>query len=707
MRVSRRQTATEGSTAARAPPLPSNGGGGSLVVGIHPLEQVTTVRGMRRLDVRLVWSAAAGAAWLSFYATWLAVAPGGDRGVTIFSNTGYQVPVAAAAALAVVAWLRSPPGLRAFWALLAVSNVLWLATELLWAVRELSTGEVPFPWWTDVGYLSSYALIPFALFAGLKPTLRTLSAATLLEAGLVTGSLALVWWEFVLRPLPLGLDAASVVGLAYPLLGLLMLGMVFAVRLLPARRGHLSLRLVAAGIACTALADALYTHAAVTHSYLPGAWIALGWQAEAVLFAIAAWLSLGRRRSGRSWRRSREPRARTGTAVALTLVALVAALSHDAYASGATAPLVAAAGALAVLLGARIWLLLGRADVASTSDPHQHLRLLAARARHFADPFAVVVAALDAPADESAVETVLLESARPVDSVLPLGTGRWAVLLGSIEEEVAVGVAESIRATAASRGVALSLGVALWSAGDDEPDATLARAEHAATDAALLFGNQVRTETDSRVLENTESEAGKLELLLSLAEAVDEREGMTSRHSDSVAGVARDLARELRLSGDLVSSVFLAGLVHDVGKVGIADSVLARPGPLTELEWAAMRQHPARGAELVRSLADGEVAAFVETHHERWDGGGYPRGLAGERIPLGGRVLAVANALVSMTTDRPFRPAISVTAALTELWRGSGSRYDPEVVSALLALGRDGRLTMDAAEPGAQLRVPL
>jgi two-component system cell cycle response regulator len=664
---------------------------------------------MRRLDVRLVWSAAVGAAWLAFYATWLAVAPGGDRGVTIFSNTGYQVPVAAAAALAVVAWLRSPPGLRAFWALLAVSNVLWLATELLWAVRELSTGSVPFPWWTDVGYLTSYAIVPFALFAGLKPTLRTLSAATLLEAGLVTGSLALVWWEVVLRPLPLGLDEASVVGLAYPLLGLLMLGMVFAVRLLPARRGHLPLRLVAGGIACTALADALYTHAAVTHSYLPGAWIALGWQAEAVLFAIAAWLSIGRPRSERSWRRSREPRARTGAAVGLTLVALVAALSHGASTSRATAPLVAAAAVLAVLLGARIWLLLGRGDVASTWDPHQHLRLLAARARHFADPFAVVVAALDSPADEPwpGVETMLRESARPVDSVLRLGDGRWAVLLGSVEAEVAAGVAESIRATAAGQGVTLSLGVALWSAGDDEPEATLARAEQAATHAALLFGNQVRTEADSRVLENSESEAGKLELLLSLAEAVDEREGMTSRHSDSVAGVARDLARELRLSGDLVSSVFLAGLVHDVGKVGIADSVLARPGPLTEKEWAEMRQHPARGAELVRRLAEGEAGALVETHHERWDGRGYPRGLAGERIPLGGRVLAVANALVSMTTDRPFRPAMSVTAALTELWRGSGSRYDPEVVSALLALGREGRLAMDAAEPGAQLRVPL
>ena len=663
---------------------------------------------MRRLDVRLVWSAAAGAAWLVFYATWLAVAPGGDRAVTIFSNTGYQVPVAAAAALAVVAWLRSPPGLRAFWGLLAVSNVLWLAAELLWAVRELSTGAVPFPWWTDVGYLTSYALVPFALFAGLKPTLRTLSAATLLEAGLVTGSLALVWWEVVLRPLPLGLDSASAVGLAYPVLGLLMLGMVFAVRLLPARRGHLPLRLVAAGIACTALADALYTHAAVTHSYLPGAWIALGWQAEAVLFAIAAWLSIGRPRSERSWRRSREPRARTGTAVALTLIALVAALSHGASTSSATAPLVAAAAALAVLLGARIWLLLG-GDDASAWDPHQQLRLLAARARHFADPFAVVVAALESPADETrpGVEAMLLESARPVDSVLRLETGRWAVLLGSVEAEVAAGVAESIRATAADQGFTLSLGVALWSAGDDEPEETLARAEQATTDASLLFGNQVRTEADSHVLANSESEAGKLELLLSLAEAVDEREGMTSRHSDSVAGVARDLARELRLSGDLVASVFLAGLVHDVGKVGIADSVLARPGPLTEPEWAVMRQHPARGAELVRRLADGEAAALVETHHERWDGGGYPRGLAGDRIPLGGRVLAVANALVSMTTDRPFRAAMSVTAALTELWRGSGSRYDPEVVSALLALGREGRLAMDAAEPGEQLRVPL
>jgi HD-GYP domain-containing protein (c-di-GMP phosphodiesterase class II) len=250
------------------------------------------------------------------------------------------------------------------------------------------------------------------------------------------------------------------------------------------------------------------------------------------------------------------------------------------------------------------------------------------------------------------------------------------------------------------------VGVALWSPEDGASEAPLARAERAATDATLLLGNQVRTEADSRVLEDVESESGKLELLLSLAEAVDEREGLGRRHSEAVADVAREIARELGVSGG-IASIFLAALVHDVGKTGIADGVLVRPGPLTEAEWAELRQQPLRGAGVVRRLGDAEAASFVETQHERWDGGGYPRGLAGERIPLGGRILAVANGLVAMTTDRPFRPAMTVTAALTELWRGSDTRYDPGVVSALLAVGHDGRLAIDAARPGRELRVPL
>src|SRR3712207_2392726 len=109
-------------------------------------------------------AAGLGALWIAFYAGWLALRPGGDDALRVFANTVYLVPIALATVLALVAARVTTPALRPFWALMALSNALWLAAEGLWAVRDLGTGSVPFPWWTDLGYLLSYAVLPFALY---------------------------------------------------------------------------------------------------------------------------------------------------------------------------------------------------------------------------------------------------------------------------------------------------------------------------------------------------------------------------------------------------------------------------------------------------------------------------------------------------------------------------------------------------------------
>ena len=306
---------------------------------------------------RLLVGTALGGVWLAFYAAWLAIEPGGDRGLTIFTNTAYQVPIVAATLLAAWAWRCGPKGLRTFWAVVALANGLWLLAEVLWAIRELRTGSVPFPWWTDAGYLASYLLMPLALRAAFRPTFRTMRPTAVLEAVLVVGSLALLWWLIVLEPLPLGRDLASLVGLAYPVFGLVMIGMLVSTRLLPARRGTLALRLVGAGIAVAALADALYTHAAVTHSYLPGNWIALGWQAEAVLFALGAYVSVRRLDARGHWTRFREPLSMTGGIAVGTFAALAAAFGYAAATGTAPLALFIGGGVLAALLVVRVALL--------------------------------------------------------------------------------------------------------------------------------------------------------------------------------------------------------------------------------------------------------------------------------------------------------------------------------------------------------------
>ena len=134
------------------------------------------------------------------------------------------------------------------------------------------------------------------------------------------------------------------------------------------------------------------------------------------------------------------------------------------------------------------------------------------------------------------------------------------------------------------------------------------------------------------------------------------------------------------------------------------ESVLCKPGPLDDDEWAVMREHPAIGAQIVspiRFLAG--AVEIVRTHHERWDGGGYPRGLRGEEIPLAARIFAVVDSFDAMTSDRPYRDAMSVERALVEIRDGAGSQFDPAVAEAFLSLVDEGSLSVD--EPSVDRRV--
>jgi putative nucleotidyltransferase with HDIG domain len=181
----------------------------------------------------------------------------------------------------------------------------------------------------------------------------------------------------------------------------------------------------------------------------------------------------------------------------------------------------------------------------------------------------------------------------------------------------------------------------------------------------------------------------------SLARIVDHRDPSTFHHSERVAYYAAELARELGLEEDEVDLIEQAAGVHDLGKIGVPDRVLLKAGPLDDGERALMWLHTEIGAEV---LAHFQLfrhgRAIVLHHHERWDGGGYPAGLASEDIPLGSRVLAVADAFDAMTADRPYRKAMPASDALDLLRRGSGSQWDPLAVGAFLRLVGRGHLEM-------------
>ena len=169
-----------------------------------------------------------------------------------------------------------------------------------------------------------------------------------------------------------------------------------------------------------------------------------------------------------------------------------------------------------------------------------------------------------------------------------------------------------------------------------------------------------------------------------LINAVEARDAYTGRHAERVAAYGLELAAGIDPTMTDDPQIEFGFLLHDVGKVGISDSILHKPGPLTRSEWVLMRRHTVLGSEIISEINFlARANEVVRSHHERWDGRGYPDGLAGEEIPLPARIFAVADTLDAITTERPYRPSSSVPAALDEIALESGAQFDPQVVAAL------------------------
>ena len=193
--------------------------------------------------------------------------------------------------------------------------------------------------------------------------------------------------------------------------------------------------------------------------------------------------------------------------------------------------------------------------------------------------------------------------------------------------------------------------------------------------------------------------------LLALVAALDAREHETSDHSQRVVKYTIAIAERLSLQGPELEELGRGALLHDVGKIGVPDAVLLKPGKLTPEEWTEMRRHPDTGHQMIQSIPFlATPAVIVLSHQERFDGGGYPRNLPGEEIHIGARIFAVADTLDAMTSDRPYRKATSFENAMAEIQRCAGSQFDPEVVRAFADIGVDGlrKIRLDMAQARAR-----
>ena len=176
------------------------------------------------------------------------------------------------------------------------------------------------------------------------------------------------------------------------------------------------------------------------------------------------------------------------------------------------------------------------------------------------------------------------------------------------------------------------------------------------------------------------------DLIKSIVAAVDARDAYTAHHSERVAAMVLVLASALGLSSSDTTLVHTAAYLHDIGKINVPDTVLHKAGPLTDAEWEEIRRHPVAGYEILHKVEQfQEAAVLVRHHHERWDGKGYPDGLAGEDIPLGSRIIAVADSIDAMMSNRSYRPAMTSPVCRHEIEKNRSRMYDPQVVDAALA----------------------
>jgi diguanylate cyclase (GGDEF)-like protein/putative nucleotidyltransferase with HDIG domain len=303
------------------------------------------------------------------------------------------------------------------------------------------------------------------------------------------------------------------------------------------------------------------------------------------------------------------------------------------------------------------------------------------------------------------VAALLREGVRQIDVPARIGGEEFAVILPGTDAQAAFVVAERLRCHVRDAfadvtvPITISFGIASHPT-HAETAASLVRTADEALYGAKESGRN-RSVIHSPALrelardgrggrgarEERDVEAERyLAVVLDLAEAVDVRFSGSARHSETVGRYAELMARELGLSERRVGRVRLAGLLHDIGKVGVPDAILNKAGPLTDEEFAVIVRHPELGAQILEHPSLADVQGWVAAHHERPDGTGYPRGLSGDALPPEARIIAVADAYEAMTSDRSYRNAIGHVRARDELTRHAGTQFDPEVVAAFLAV---------------------
>jgi diguanylate cyclase (GGDEF)-like protein/putative nucleotidyltransferase with HDIG domain len=647
---------------------------------------------------------------------------GGGTAASIFENWVYDALLlgAAGSCLLRAAMFRRE---RLAWTLLGLALAVWTAGEIYYEVVLSSADSIPTPSPADAGYLLFYPIAYGGLIVLMRARISSFTIARRLDAVIVGAAVAALTAALALQPIvdastSSGDSLAVATNLAYPICDVTLLALVAIAAALDGWRLGARWLVLASGLVVLAISDVIYLLQSAQGSYVEGGLLDALWPLGALLIAAAAWLAPPRRRRG-SARRSTGLRQ-----ILVPVTGALVAIGIQAAERFTTVPPAAAVLSLVTLFAVVARMAL------SFRENLSHLALSTHQA--LTDPLTGLgnrrklmtdleeTTARPREAGEVCLMVVFdLDGFKAYNDAFghPAGDALLGRLGGRLEEFIA------------GRGRAFRLG------GDEFAvlaECTVAQVDGLVGGATASLGERgdgfVVTASQGSVLIPTEA-AGK-EAALQLADrrmyankgrerasagtqsrdvllaALREENPDLHQHLAGVAELAAAVAEALGLDAEERDEVRRAAELHDVGKMAIPDAILSKPGPLDPAEREFIRKHTLIGERIIGAApALVPVARLVRSSHERWDGGGYPDGLAGEAIPLGARIIAACDAYDAMISERPYSVAMVGTRALEEVDAGAGGQLDPRVAAALREViecdsGGDGRRHLRAASPG-------
>jgi len=661
-------------------------------------------------------------------------------------DAAYLIPPALAIIGLSLAAIKVERGEKRFWLYLALANVLFFAGEVFWIYHEVVLNiEPPLPSIADysfwIGYIFFFlALISMARFSKTKALTKV---RYFLDLAVVMISAFIIIFFFILRPIYMMYPATQffqkAVNLSYPVLDSgIIFGILINLTIYKSSQRKNSKFLIALGLLFYAVGDLAFNYFSIAEIYSPENLLSnildLSWLFGYFLFFMAAIYRLMKDEEPKEpklWQfkaKSDSLSLKDLGIPALILVTIPFLMymarfqSHnvfDYWAFVITATLLSMITALrAAIVIAENKQLFSHSMTDHITGLfnlrffHEQLPLELDRAKRYSEQLSLAVIDIDDFRQINAVyghdrgDKILAEvgeaikaTCRSSDTVYRIGEDSYTLIMPQADSVAAFKTATRIqKEVSAVRGLeekplSVSIGIAIFPDHAVDKDKLVKKAQGAlywikfqTKNHILVYNEEVVKVLDAEEQIKRLEEKAYLDQVHALAATVDTRDHYTRFHSAHVSSLATTLAKKMGLSSKNIALIEIAALLHDIGKIGIPDRILKKKGSLTEEQRKVIQEHPQLSKKILGATTFKEILPWVLSHHERWDGKGYPQGLKGDEIPIEARILAICDAFDAMNSDRPYRKALPVETALKVIKEESGKQFDPKMTGIFISL---------------------